>query len=366
MKQLRAISVFAVALLWVGLSVWSWVKPADDISTAERRKLTQIPVLDRQSWTNGSFTTDFESYTTDQFPLREEFRGLKSHFGRRLLLQKDMNGIYFYDGYAAQLQYPLDEASLAHACSRLDWIYHHYLMDTNCHVYLSIVPDKHYFLAEMGGYPSLDYAALFSRVQGQLSWADMIDLSGSLTLEDYYRLDTHWRQEQLLPAADVLCERFGIPLASGQAFRVTAIDVPFYGVYRGQMALNTAAETLYVLQSPVLDGCQVFNYETNRYGRIYDESKYTSRDLYDVYLSGATALLRIDNPVASTERELIVFRDSFGSSMIPLLVHGYKTITVVDIRYISPQILGNFLEFQDQDVLFLYSTILLNNSAAMK
>ena len=41
-------------------------------------------------------------------------------------------------------------------------------------------------------------------------------------------------------------------------------------------------------------------------------------------------------------------------------------VTVVDIRYISSQLLGNYLSFQNQDVLFAYSTLILNNSSTLK
>ena len=53
-------------------------------------------------------------------------------------------------------------------------------------------------------------------------------------------------------------------------------------------------------------------------------------------------------------------RDSFGSAFVPLLVQDYKTVTLVDIRYIQPEVLGKFLEFSDQDVLFMSSALVLN------
>ena len=38
----------------------------------------------------------------------------------------------------------------------------------------------------------------------------------------------------------------------------------------------------------------------------------------------------------------------------------------MDIRYLSPAQLGRYLTFTDQDVLFLYSTGVLNNSSTLK
>jgi hypothetical protein len=95
-------------------------------------------------------------------------------------------------------------------------------------------------------------------------------------------------------------------------------------------------------------------------------TKLKSRDLYDVFLSGAKPLLTIENPNAATDKELIVFRDSFGSSLVPLLVKDYAKITLVDIRYVTSDLVGNFLEFDGQDVLFLYSTLILNSSNSLK
>ena len=94
--------------------------------------------------------------------------------------------------------------------------------------------------------------------------------------------------------------------------------------------------------------------------------KAAGKDPYELFLSGPKSLLTIENPSAHTEKELIVFRDSFGSSIAPLLAEGYAKITLVDIRYLSPQMLDRFITFTDQDVLFLYSVSVLNNSVTIK
>ena len=125
-------------------------------------------------------------------------------------------------------------------------------------------------------------------------------------------------------------------------------------------------EPMYLLTNDLLEECRVYDHETGKTGAIYDMDKENSKDLYDVYLSGARALLTIDNPQGIPGKELIVFRDSFGSSILPLLVQDYAKVTVVDIRYIGIDLLKNFVEFKGQDVLMLYSTLILNNSSAIK
>ena len=85
-----------------------------------------------------------------------------------------------------------------------------------------------------------------------------------------------------------------------------------------------------------------------------------------MFLSGAVSVLEVENPAAETDRELIVFRDSFGSSLVPLLVPGYAKVTLLDTRYIPTEYLNQFVEFGSQDVLFLYSPLVLNNSVMLK
>ena len=349
--------------LWLALAVFAWLRPADAFSNTERRALKQFPDLSSQSLLDGSFMKDFETYTLDQFPMRDRFRSLKAVFHYGALRQKDNNGIYLKDGSAAQLQYPLNEKSVDHALRVFRRICDNYLEDSK--IYFTVAPDKSYYLAGEE-YPAMDYEALFHKIRTVLPDISYVNLTDLLTAQDYYRTDTHWRQEKLLPAAQRLCDAMGVALPQAADYTAVAAPRPFYGVYYGQAALPMEPETLYTMESSLLESCRVYNYETDRYGTVYDRQKLEGKDLYEVFLSGAISLLRIENPQADTERELIVFRDSFGSSMVPLLVQGYRTVTLVDVRYISSAMLPKFLDFHGQDVLFLYSTLVLNNSFMLK
>lgn len=355
----------ALIALWGTLTMFAWLGPDQDISEAERRSLAQAPEWKRQSLLDGTYMEDFEEYTLDQFPFRDGFRRLKARFHYDVLKQKDNNGIYLADGYAVKQEYPLNEASVDHFLERMNHLYEKYL--TGSSVAMAIVPDKGYYLAEEAGQLYLNYDALRTRIAQGMPWAVQIDLTDSLSAEDYYRTDTHWRQERLFAAAGKLAEGLGISSPKEVNYTLQSLERPFYGVYYGQAALPMEAETLYLLESDVLKGCSVYNYETGETGSIYDlEEGMNGRDPYDVYLSGAKSLLTIENPQATGDRELIVFRDSFGSSMVPLLVEGYRKITLVDVRYIRIDVLDRFLKFGDQDVLLLYSTLVLNQSKAIQ
>ena len=350
--------------LWAVLTAFAWFSPARPFSDAERRPLSQMPEISADSLLDGSFMADFEDYSLDQFPLRDGFRTLKSLFHSYGLSQSDNNGIYLANGSAAKQEYPLNTDSVRHALERFDRLYDKYLTDSE--VFMVIVPDKGYYLAEKGGNLSLDYGKLFSMVEEGMPWATHIDITGALSADDYYRTDTHWRQENLLDAAAEICGSMGVTAPKWEDYRANWLDVPFYGVYYGQAALPMEPDKICVLENGMLANCTVFDHETGKTNTIYDMEKLTGKDPYDVYLSGARALLTIENPNAASTKELLVFRDSFGSSMIPLLIADYAKVTVVDIRYIQTDMLDRFIDFSGQDTLFLYSTLVLNNSTTLK
>ena len=147
---------------------------------------------------------------------------------------------------------------------------------------------------------------------------------------------------------------------------ICLLDTPFYGVYAGQYGLKTEGEPIYYLKYADFDNCIVTDLETNQSIPIYDMERAKGRDPYEMFLSGSKSLLRIDNPTGPKGKRLILFRDSFGSSIAPLFVPCYEQIILVDIRYIRGDVLQHFVDFKGADVLFLYSTLVLNNSITLQ
>lgn len=361
-KNIMLICITAVFLL--AFLVWSILKPDDMESVSERRMLEKFPQIDVESVMSGEFMLSFDKYASEQFPMRDCFRTVKSVTAFYIFRQKDNNKIYIRDGYASKLEYPMDDESIQYASDRFRFVYERFMKDSGANVYLSVIPDKNYFMAESNGYPSIDYDKFILKIKENTEFAEYIDITGLLQLSDYYCTDTHWRQEKIYDVAHHLAGSMGVSLTA--EFIKNKVDTPFYGVYYGQSALPLKADEIYYLECEYLNECKVYDYETNSYIPIYDFNKIMGNDPYEMFLSGSKSLLVIENPVACTDKELIVFRDSFGSSIAPLLAEGYKKITLVDIRYISPGMLGQFIIFDGQDVLFLYSSSVLNNSITIK
>lgn len=357
-------NILTLALLLtvlVGFCGWSILKPDEQRSVSERRALTQIPELNATTLLDGTFMERFESYSLDQFPLRDRLRGVKALTALELLRQKDYNGLYAQNGSIAKLDFPLDTGSVDNAGERFRRVYDLYLRDAEA-IYLSIVPDKNYYTD--ASYPKMDYAALTERLCAAMPYASCIDLTERLDLSSYYRTDPHWRQEALAPAAEHLAQEMGTQLEA--AYEAVTLDVPFRGSYAGQFALPTTADAFCYLTNDTIAALRVYDYEAEAWTTVYNSEAADGEDPYALFLDGSRALLTIENPNAATDRELILFRDSYGSSIAPLLAQGYAKVTLIDIRYIAPELLSRFVDFDGKDVLFLYSATVLNSSNALR
>ena len=308
----------------------------------------------------------FEKFAPDQFPFRDYFRTLKTSFSLFFLQQKDNNGIYISEGYAAKIEYPLNVNSIERAGEKISTIYKNFIEGNDCKVYSCVIPDKNYFLASNNQMLAIDYDRLVEIFNNTTPFAQYINITDTLTIDDYYKTDTHWRQEKIIQTARRITEAMGSSEYLTSDYCIKEADIDFSGVYRGQSALPLKSEKIYYLTNSVINECRVNNKETGEIIGVYDLNKLYSRDPYDVFLSGACALMTIENPNAKRDRELIVFRDSFASSIMPLMCEAYSKITLIDTRYFKSELLGNYVSFKSCDVLFIYGSSLLNNSIMLK
>ena len=331
------------------------MKKDDDISYSERRKLQKMPKITYDSVINGTYFNTLDKYTTDQFIWRDNFRKIKIDID--LLTKNNYNKLYLYKDYIIEETYPLNKESVLNVTNKINDIKRAYLNETN-NIYYSIVPDKNYFVNDDN--LKLDYDELKNIMNTNLN-IKYIDIFDDLSLDDYYKTDTHWREEKLSKVVNKLSKEMNFNIDNNYNFKRIS---DFNGTYSSRIVMEDIKDEIYILDN--INDMNVYNYETNDYEKVYDLTKLNSLDKYNVYLSGSVSLSKIESMNTYSNKDLIVFRDSYGSSLIPLMMNGYKSITVVDTRYISPSMLSNYIDFNNNDVLFLYSTLLINDSFTLK
>ena len=355
---------FIVAIIVIIVAFFGVFSPKKDFSETERRKFAEFPHVSSKEISNGTFMKEFEKYTLDHFPFREKLRNIKSFAVRNLFHEKDIHDLYLHDGYIVSMEYPMDQGSLKRAASRFRFIYDHYLSEEN-KVYLSIIPDKNMFFGKESGHLFMDYEKFEKTMKEECTFAQYLSIYPLLGPEDYYKTDTHLRQEEIKDVAEFLLTEMNAETKE-ESYEVKKATDQFYGVYYGQLAISQQPESIYYLEDEKMKDYRVYDEQNQKEIPMYDLQKGKGRDPYELFLGGPLSLVTIENPNAVTDKNLVIFRDSFASSIAPLLAEGYQKVTLVDIRYLPSSYLDQFVSFENADVLFLYSTLVLNNSSTLK
>lgn len=325
------------------------------ISFTERRELTSFPKFSLSS----EYVTKIDKYLLDQFPYRNGFRSIKAEFNYNIMNRLENNGIYLKNDGIYKSNYPTNVSSINNFVSKINSVKELLSKDNN--VYIMVVPDKNYYLDD-DNFLHIDYDYIYNEIN-KLG-IENIDVTNILSLDDYYKTDTHWRQENLFDVVKTMSSFMNFDYKYDK-YNFNEYD-NFYGVYYGESAINREGETLVYLTSDTINNASVKYLENDKLTSVYNLDKLDSFDSYEVYLDGASSYIEINNPYNKKGRELVIFRDSFGSSIAPLLINYYSKITLIDNRYISSDYFIDYIKFNNQDVLFLYSTLFINSSNGLK
>ena len=135
-----------------------------------------------------------------------------------------------------------------------------------------------------------------------------IDLFPCLTGDSYYRTDPHWRQDALEPVVQTLTSAMGAPLSwdftaqdGGSSPGRTRAN-PVYPWSRTASCISPAAPS-HRAEPGIWREISIYNWE-----------KVQGRDPYEFFFSlGPLPFRFLENPAATSQRGLILFRDSFRS-----------------------------------------------------
>ncbi len=275
------------------------------------------------------------------------------------------NGIWQWNGMLFREEPSTNPDQLSYGARYYSTLIDTYLKD--CHVYCAVIPDKNYYVRGEAGFPVLNYETLLDTFTGGLQGATVVDILDTLTPEDYYLTDNHWRQTELFDTVAALARAMGVePYLTPREDYAAHTLSPFYGVFARDAETRALSDELVYLTSAYTDSAAVsgplYDFDT-----VYVPEKFEGEDGYDIFLGGAQPVIFLENEDAKTDKELYIFRDSFGSSLVPLFLGAYRKITVIDMRYITGAYLPNVVSFTPgSDVLILNSVLTLNTAAIMR
>lgn len=351
-----------------GLLVWHIALPDRDRSDTENRTLAQFPAFSWERLKNGSFTRDMEDYFADQFPLRDDWTGLKARC-EELLGKREFNGVYLCgDTLIARVEEP-EETRVER---NLNYVKQFAQLTEGGRVLLGLIPSA----AEVWrdklpqGAPSFDQAAFIQRAAEETG-LPAVDFLGTLTEHAhepiYYRTDHHWTTRGAFYGANALLEALGQEPLEERRFRPRSIYVD--GKFQPEAVTRDFNGTLYstsgihyltpdAIEYWVPDGyLNVTTWKSGRAepGQLYDRSYLESKDKYSSFLGGNQPLCVIENPDIRDGSKILLIRDSYADSLAPFLTQRFAQVHLIDLRYYHASVAGYMAEHSIKTAVVLYS-----------
>lgn len=328
-------AIFITALFCVflfGFGAAFFLLPDKEFSEQENRYLTQFKVPTWETLKSGQFMEDFEEYVIDQFPLRDEWIRLKSR-SERALGKQENNKVYFgADGQTLFAHFT--RPSHEELAKRVEYV-NQLAAKTDVPVYFALIPDKSYVWADLlpAHAPNVDDGSLLADAQalcaGDVTWIDLA-LSGD---DVFYRTDHHWSTMGAYQGYQAIAQALNGFYTTPEGEPALASD-SFYGTTWSSAGAGwVKPDSIYTMVAE--EGIEVTRYPEGQpvAGELYDETWLEKKDKYSMFLGGNQPLCIIQNPEASTDRKLLIVRDSYTDSLAPFLAQDYAEIHLIDLRY---------------------------------
>ncbi|PKM73894.1 MAG: hypothetical protein CVU91_02275 [Firmicutes bacterium HGW-Firmicutes-16] len=315
--------------------------PDKVFSERENRELTQAPAFSLESLFAKKFTTKFESYTTDQFPLRDSWTTLKAR--SEIAIGKEENkGVYLCKGdtlieaYEAPDQKQLDtniDAVKSFAESASVPVYFA-LIPSNSEIHSDIIPKNAPNDSETD---VINYCY-------ENSGAKNIDIKASLLAHSYeyifYRTDHHWTSLGAYYGYETLMNEMGYIPTPLSNFSPQTVSDEYYGTVYSKSGISWVKPDTMEIIAPQDASTEVMNYLAAEpvEGTMYDYAFLEKKDKYSMFMGGNTPLLKITTKNTDAPK-LLILRDSYMDSLLPFLQANFSEIDVMDLRYYKTQLM---------------------------
>ena len=153
----------------------------------------------------------------------------------------------------------------------------------------------------------------------------------------YYRTDHHWTTLGALYAYQAMMNPTGPDISK---YKTETIEEGFLGTDYNRIHYYKNADTITHYVIPEADSAEM---EINDSGdisqkqSIYEKNALQTADKYNYFFSGNYSAITIKTG-AQNDKTLLIVKDSFTNSLAPFLCENYKTIILVDLRYVNSSI----------------------------
>lgn len=331
-------------------------------SDMENRNLEQKPELNKETLLDGSFMDNYEKYVSDQIIFKDSLVRLKV-LENKLLNQKYINGVYFSKDDMLIQKYDMPYNQLS---QNIGFINEFAEANTDLNCTMLVAPNASLvYKDKLPAYAdSYDQAEVLAYIHDSVSdKVNMVDCSKELLAnkEDYiyYRTDHHWTINGAYIGYQVLCDALKIKATDKSQYEITTARNNFYGtLYSKAPTFTQKADDIILYNNKAGEYLVEYTDTKESDTSLYTTANLDIKDKYTTYLDGNHSIMKISSNATSCEDEeckhkLLVVKDSYAHSLLPLLADNYSEIIVVDLRYYHQSVSDLARENGITDVVFI-------------
>ena len=354
MEQGAFLAIFLLLCLFAFVIVNALARDRE-YSSAENRKLAQLPRFSLSALADGSYFAAWEDYLADQFVGRDTWITIDLQ-ASRLLGAKEAGGVYLCaEDYLMEAPAAPEEAALAR---NLDAINAFAVRHEELKISMTVVPNAACVMAEKlpDNAPVRDQRQDIRDIAERLQGVNFLDVTDALTQHAgeaiYYRTDHHWTSLGAYYAFSDMAAGLDIeqPVAEYDIYPVTD---DFEGTLASKSGCHAVTDVI-ELYVPKIDLQYYVTVDGERTATMYDREKLNEKDQYAVFLGGNDARVDITT-TAETGKTLLIFKDSYANCFLQFLLPYYDRIILLDARYYYGDADSVISREGVTDVLFLYN-----------
>ncbi|MGN0468533.1 MAG: DHHW family protein [Acutalibacteraceae bacterium] len=369
-RRLCTCVVVFFLLVLIGVIVLFAVYPKREMSERENRVLAQRPVLTFSSVADGSFMKNFENWLSDQFPFRDTLISLKTS-ADRLTGKKEENGVYIgNEGFLFEKQTVYNEKQVKAITDAMNAF-----AKKNKSIKASAVisPNSSLILSDLmpKGTDEADQKEQLSKIKNKLSGISWTDCQKAFeNAEDkkelFYRTDHHWTTKAAYLAFGSLMKTWKLS-TKGVEYSFYTVSNDFSGTLSSSSGVSSSKDEIQICVPKNENHLYTVHYESSgeKTASLFNSEKLEQKNQYEVFLGGNFDKVIVSTN-AETDRQLLIFKDSYANCMISMLTPYFSKIVIIDPRYYSGSLSSVLEEYEFTHAAFIYNlnTFLADTSLA--
>ena len=352
------ISAIIATFLLLTFVILFMVGDEREYSENENRYLAKKPSFSFSSIKDGKFMEDTDAYISDQFALRDSLVKTRTKIDI-FLGKREINGVYIgrrhflFEKPSVYNEEKINKTVKTMNALRAD--------NKSIRSYIAIAPNSTEIVSKYMPFnaPNQNQTEQIEKVYGKLKGFNCIDICTPLKEDKepeklYYKTDHHWTAKATGIAFNKIAKNMNIN-TKGYKYKNLAVTNSFQGTLSSSSGIFSAKDTVYItIPKPDVEYTVFYVEENKTKATVFNSAKLKEKSKYEVFFGGNYSQIII-NTKSKSDRVLLVIKDSYANSMIPMLIPHFKTIIMVDPRYYNDKIQDTIDKEGVTDMLWLYN-----------